>query len=107
MLHKYRAEKDTSLLFTLWIKYSTVIEKTSPGAILGSIFSKSVENFENIRDKNFLEFHLVYISVFKIFLGQKLRELLIADFEQIWDFFPFFQFLTILSTVFLASFMLK
>ena len=28
------------------VKYSTVIKKTSPGAILGSIFSKPVENFE-------------------------------------------------------------
>ena len=28
-----------------WI-YSTVIKKTFPGTVLGSIFSKSVENFE-------------------------------------------------------------
>ena len=26
--------------------YSSVIQKTSPGAVSGSIFSKSVENFE-------------------------------------------------------------
>ena len=43
--------------------YSTAIKKTSPGAILGSIFSKSVENFHNIRNESFLEIHLVYISV--------------------------------------------
>ena len=84
---------------------STVIKKTSPRAILGSIFSKSVENFE--KKKSFLEFHLVYISVFKIFLGQKSKKLQLADFEQIRDFFPVYQFLTVLSTVLLASFMLK
>ena len=70
--------------------YSTVIKKTSLGAILGSIFSKSVENFENIRSKSFLEFQLVYISVFETFLGQKLRKLQIADPEQIWYFFSVF-----------------
>ena len=75
-------------------------KKTSPGTILGSIFSKSVGNFENIRNESFLEFHLVFISGFIIFVGQKLRKLQIADFEQIWDFFQFFQFLTVLSTIF-------
>ena len=54
-----------------------------------------------------LEFHLVYISVFSIFLGQNLRKLQLADFEQIWGFFRFYQFLTVLSTAFLASFLLK
>ena len=61
------------------IKYNTVIKRMSPGLILRSIFSKSVENFENIKDKSFLEFHLVYISVFLNFSGKKLRKLQIAD----------------------------
>ena len=61
-----------------------------PRAILGSIFSKSVENFKNIRHKSFLEFYLVHFSVFfLIFLGQKLRKLQMADFEQIRNRFPF------------------
>ena len=87
--------------------YSTVIKKTSPGAISGSIFSQSVENFEKHQEQKFLRIYLVYISVFETFLGQKLRKLHIANFEQIWDFFPLFQFLTGLPTCFLASFMLK
>ena len=37
--------------------------KTSPGAILGSIFAKSVENFETSEIK-VSEFYLLYISVF-------------------------------------------
>ena len=36
-------------------------------------------------------------------MGQKLRKLQLADFEQIWDFFQFFQFLTVLSTVFFGK----
>ena len=55
---------------------------------------------------SFLEFQLVYNSIFLKFLKQKLRKLQIADFEQNWDFLPFFHFLTISSSV-LASFMLE
>ena len=45
-----------------------MIEKTSTGEILDSIFSKSVENFEK-SGKKFLEFHLVYISALQNFSG--------------------------------------
>ena len=65
--------------------YSTVIKQRSPGQFLARFYQNLLRILKNIRDKSFLEFHL----------GQKLRKLLIADFEQIWDFFPLFLFLTV------------
>ena len=84
--------------------YSTVIKKTSPGTILGSIFSKSVGILKNIRNKSFLEFHLVFISGFIIFVEQKIRKLQKADFEQIFSVFPIFD--RFIHSI-LASLMLK
>ena len=53
-----------------------------------------------MRSKSFFEFHIVYISIYSKLLRQKLRTLQTADFEQNWDYLPFFQILTALSTIF-------
>ena len=75
-------------------QYSTVIK------IYARFSRNQLRILTNIRDKSFLEFYLVRISVLLKFLRQKLIKLQIADFEQNWDFLPFFQFFTASSTLF-------
>ena len=59
-----------------------------PRAILGSTFTKSVENFEKQMK---ISWNVSSLHYLKKLLGQKLWKLQMTDFEQNWNIFPFSQ----------------
>ena len=63
---KLNTENSTHFKPSIIVIYSTVIKKTSPGRFQARFSRNRSRILKNIRDKSFLEFHLVYISVFKI-----------------------------------------